>query len=201
VQLLEQIKQGYNGDQYLFHIIDQDTKWHEGCCIPDKTKATLTRVFERLLAKIKRQFESQVIIVRLDMKTGYVELLEICRYLGIVIELLNEAPKIRIHPDQLSAEPKRWKDLVHYSSHAEFGKANRKEIDRLIQRSCFGRAARASELIDAEILTLMWVFTYKFDEDRYLYKFKARLVVRGDLEQDYGDTNAATLAAPGKMST
>jgi hypothetical protein len=50
-------------------------------------------------------------------------------------------------------------------------------------------------LIDAEILPLMWVFTYKFDEDRYLYKFKARLVVRGDLQQDYGDTYAATLAA------
>jgi hypothetical protein len=55
--------------------------------------------------------------------------------------------------------------------------------------------ARTSEVIDAEILPLMWVFTYKFDEDRYLYKFKARLVVRGDLQQDYGDTYAATLAA------
>ncbi|KAF7577972.1 Dimer-Tnp-hAT domain containing protein [Pyrenophora tritici-repentis] len=43
--------------------------------------------------------------------------------------------------------------------------------------------------------TLMWVFTYKFDEDGYLYRFKARLVVRGDLEQLYGDTYAATLAA------
>jgi hypothetical protein len=41
----------------------------------------------------------------------------------------------------------------------------------------------------------MWVFTYKFDEDGYLYRFKARLVVRGDLQQPYGDTYAATLAA------
>lgn len=41
----------------------------------------------------------------------------------------------------------------------------------------------------------MWVFTYKFDENGYLYKFKARLVVRGDLQQHYGDTYAATLAA------
>jgi hypothetical protein len=49
--------------------------------------------------------------------------------------------------------------------------------------------------VDAEILPLMWVFTYKFNEDGYLYKFKARLVVRGDLQQDYGDTYAATLAA------
>jgi hypothetical protein len=41
----------------------------------------------------------------------------------------------------------------------------------------------------------MWVFTYKFDEDRLLYKYKARLVVRGDLQEDWGNTYAATLAA------
>ena len=27
----------------------------------------------------------------------------------------------------------------------------------------------------------MWVFTYKFNSDGYLYKFKARLVVRDNL--------------------
>jgi hypothetical protein len=42
----------------------------------------------------------------------------------------------------------------------------------------------------------MWVFTYKLDEDGYLVKFKARLVVRGDLQQsEFKDTYAATLAA------
>lgn len=45
------------------------------------------------------------------------------------------------------------------------------------------------------MLPLMWVFTYKFDEDGLLYKYKARLVVRGDLQDDWGDTYAATLAA------
>ena len=48
---------------------------------------------------------------------------------------------------------------------------------------------------DADVVPLMWVFTYKFDEDGYLYKFKARLCVRGDLQAQYGDTYAATLAA------
>jgi hypothetical protein len=63
-------------------MVDQDTKWHEGSCMPDKTKATLTRVFERLLAKIKLQ----VIILRLDIEIGYVELLKTCRDHGIAIE-------------------------------------------------------------------------------------------------------------------
>jgi hypothetical protein len=46
-----------------------------------------------------------------------------------------------------------------------------------------------------QVLPLMWVFTYKFDEDGLLYKYKAWLVVRGDLQEDWGDTYAATLAA------
>ena len=45
-------------------------------------------------------------------------------------------------------------------------------------------------------LPLIWVFTYKFDTDGYLSKFKARLCVRGDLQQPiHQDTYAATLAA------
>ncbi|KAI0612592.1 rve domain-containing protein [Pyrenophora tritici-repentis] len=86
IQLLERGERCYNGDQYLFHMTDQDSKWHEGSCMPDKTKATLTRVFTRLLAKIERQYNGQVIVIRLDMEAGYVELLEICRDLGIALE-------------------------------------------------------------------------------------------------------------------
>ena len=43
-------------------------------------------------------------------------------------------------------------------------------------------------------LPLLWVFTYKFDIDGYLTKFKARIYVRGDLQYGYQDTYAATLA-------
>jgi hypothetical protein len=44
-------------------------------------------------------------------------------------------------------------------------------------------------------LPLKWVFLYKFNKDGYLYKFKARLVVRGDLQHKYRDIYAATLVA------
>ena len=49
-----------------------------------------------------------------------------------------------------------------------------------------------------KLLPLMWVFTYKFDDDDYLIKYKARIVARGDLQQSsnqHQDTYAATLAA------
>jgi hypothetical protein len=38
------------------------------------------------------------------------------------------------------------------------------------------------------------VFTYKTDEDGFITRFKARLVVRGDLQSPLSDTYAATLA-------
>ena len=41
-----------------------------------------------------------------------------------------------------------------------------------------------------------WVFTYKFDTDGYLTKFKARICVREDLQTPSKDDNyAAKLAA------
>lgn len=43
---------------------------------------------------------------------------------------------------------------------------------------------------------VLWVFTYKADTNGYLTKFKARLCVRGDLQESvHDDTYAATLAA------
>ena len=45
------------------------------------------------------------------------------------------------------------------------------------------------------ILPLMWVLSYKFNEDGYLERHKARLVARGDLEFNQDDTYASTPAA------
>ncbi len=47
-----------------------------------------------------------------------------------------------------------------------------------------------------KIIPLKWVFTYKNDSDGYLTKYKARIVVRGDLQDaDPQDVYAATLAS------
>jgi hypothetical protein len=48
----------------------------------------------------------------------------------------------------------------------------------------------------AEVLPLKWVFKYKFDDQGFLSKFKARICVRGDLQPISSlETRATTLAA------
>ena len=48
---------------------------------------------------------------------------------------------------------------------------------------------------NSTILLVIQVFTYKFDEDRWLEKYKARLVIHRDLYQnDQQETYVATLA-------
>jgi hypothetical protein len=70
-----------------------------------------------------------------------------------------------------------------------------KEYGDLERRDTF-RSVLKTTVIQEEILPLIWVFTYKFDTDGFLNKFKARICVRGDLQRStHQDTYAATLAA------
>jgi hypothetical protein len=91
--------------------------------------------------------------------------------------------------------PRSYQELESHLFGEQFQQAAYKEYREIWSKGCFAKTTRTAETADAEVLPLMWVFTYKFDEDGYLYRFKVRLVIRGDLQQPYGDTYAATLAA------
>ena len=97
------------------------------------------------------------------------------------------------HRDTLPAPPNSWKQMIKHPHSAEFKKAADKEFNALLEKGTFEYIERSK--VDNEPLPLMWVFTYKFDQDGYLLKHKARLVARGDLQYTAEDTYAATLAA------
>ena len=108
-----------------------------------------------------------------------------------------ESQKSRLHRDQLPPPPKRWEDLEKHPFGQEFKAAAAEEFNSCEEKGCFKTTSvtEADSHGHSQRLPLMWVFTYKFDEDGLLYKYKARLVVRGDLQEDWGNTYAATLAA------
>ena len=66
------------------------------------------------------------------------------------------------------------------------------EINELARKDTW--APQARDPSQRKAIPLLWVFKYKFDTDGYLEKFKARVCVRGDLQDTHQDTYAATLA-------
>lgn len=100
----------------------------------------------------------------------------------------------RIHQNQLPPVPKHIKDLDTHKFGAQFREALQKEWRSLRAKGCFRKSNLTKSTADAEVLPLMWVFTYKVSQDGFLTAFKARLVIRGDLQDPLEDTYAATLA-------
>ena len=80
---------------------------------------------------------------------------------------------------------------------AGFPAAAQTEFTALQGKRMFESIPLTPQIASQTVLPLLWMFTYKFDTDGYLLKYKARICVRGDLQpQTYlHDTYAATLAA------
>src|SRR5208282_4462043 len=99
----------------------------------------------------------------------------------------------RPYRDDLIRVPRRYKDLAGHPYEKEFKEACRVELRRILVMGVW-------RLLDSgrveKPLPLKWVFTYKFDEGGHLIKCKARICVRGDLQEACDEsTYAATLAA------
>ncbi len=62
--------------------------------------------------------------------------------------------------------------LKHQYSN-EFKRAADKEYEALLQKGTFEYIEKSKVDSKAKVLLLMWVFTYKFDQDGYLTKHKA----------------------------
>ena len=103
----------------------------------------------------------------------------------------------RLHRDQLPPPPKSWRDLKQHPHMAGFLAAAQTEFTALQNKGMFESIHLTPQIASQTVLPLLWVFTYKFDTDGYLLKYKARICVRGDLQPQSNlyDTYAATLAA------
>ncbi len=109
---------------------------------------------------------------------------------------IDRIPRHKFHRTDLPSPPKYWKEMLAHSHKDSFMAAAIKEYSALKARDTFIEV-QSSDHTDEEPLPLMWVFTYKFDNNGYLEKYKARLVARGDLQRNsiFQETYAATLGA------
>jgi hypothetical protein len=105
-------------------------------------------------------------------------------------------PEAKIHRTMLPPAPRNYQQLVRHSHANGFRKAMEREWNDLWRKGTMKEEKLVEVSAPSTILPVMWVFTYKFDEDGFLVKYKARLVVRGDLWQSSEkDKYAATLAS------
>ena len=82
--------------------------------------------------------------------------------------------------------------MMKHSHREGFLAAAHTEFQGLQKKGTFSEIERTSTKVPS--LPLLWVFTYKFDTDGFLTKYKARICVRGDLQMSESDNYAATLA-------
>ncbi|KAJ6088976.1 hypothetical protein N7499_003084 [Penicillium canescens] len=109
--------------------------------------------------------------------------------------LFAPKPTCRQHRDDLPPPPERFKDVWKHPLSDGFSKAMRVELDGLQAKSTYQEVETPKDR-GIQVLPLMWVYAYKFDQDGFLLKCKARICVRGDLQTiSSEEKRAATLAA------
>jgi hypothetical protein len=101
----------------------------------------------------------------------------------------------RLHRTELPPRPKTWNEMIRHPHRDGFLAAVKLEYSDLRSQGAF-QVVPENNAGTEFVIPTRFVFTYKFDEEDYLVKHKARLVVRGDLQPKTDeDTYAATLAA------
>ncbi len=99
----------------------------------------------------------------------------------------------RPHISNLSPPPAHWRAMLRHSHAEGFRKAAQVEYDAIENRDTWQIVDRLKNE-DHQIISLKWVFTYKTDSNGYLIKYKARIVIRNDLQMvDPQDVYAVTL--------
>ncbi|KAJ5202942.1 hypothetical protein N7449_005021 [Penicillium cf. viridicatum] len=104
-------------------------------------------------------------------------------------------PRGQIHRDDLPPEPGNWKRMTRHQYLEAFMAAAATEVAGLEKKNTF-EVVKRPMYPNKQVLPMTWVFTYKFNSNGYLVKFKARICVRGELQVISSDEKrAATLAA------
>ena len=100
----------------------------------------------------------------------------------------------RPHQSELPPPPENWHEAQNHPFWEQWLSAAENEIKALEEKHTWEVVSIPKGIF---VVPVKWVFSYKFDDNGYVEKFKARLCVRGDLQRrfgDVGDTRALTLA-------
>jgi hypothetical protein len=109
--------------------------------------------------------------------------------------LLTKLNLTSFHRDSLPPEPKNFRQMQRHPHAVGFNKAILTEISALRAKGTWKEIPINEVPKEKVIISIMLIFKYKFDENGFLIKYKARLVARGDMQHTNQDIYAVTLAA------
>ena len=104
----------------------------------------------------------------------------------------QEISSIKPHRNDLPFEFQHYGDFRKHLHIDDFKRAMRIELNALKSKSTWSEVFFDGHIV---FIPITWVFKYKFDDQGYLIKHKARLCARDDLQKIEQNTYAATLAA------
>jgi hypothetical protein len=108
--------------------------------------------------------------------------------------VIKTTSSFKLHINNLSKSFLHWKIVLRHSHIEKFLKAAQMKYDVI-------ETKRIWEIVDKrddyKLISLKWIFTYKSDSDDFLSKYKARIVIRDDLQKINNAQNvyAATFAS------
>jgi hypothetical protein len=106
---------------------------------------------------------------------------------------INTKVSNRIHISTLPSSSTHWRAMLRHFYDEEFRKAAQMKFDAIDDRDTW-KILNKSE--NQKIISLKWVFIYKNDSNDYLTKYKARIVMKDDLQNaDSQNVYAATLTS------
>jgi hypothetical protein len=165
--------------------------WYNSVVPMKRSSARIAGKLAENRTKMNRTHYTQLLQAKVDHYTPFY----IAMSFAVRQSKLRPADMVmsNLHKSNIPKAPESWNELLRHPLRNQFQDAMQVEWDDLWKFGVFETVRIPKRKL---VIPVRWVFAYKFDAEGHVTKFKARLVVRGDL-QPYTrtDTAAATLAA------
>jgi hypothetical protein len=108
--------------------------------------------------------------------------------------IIKTISSFKFHISNLSKSSLHWRAMLRHSHAEKFIKAAQIKYNAIKTKKTWKIVDKRD---DYKLISLKWIFIYKFDSNDFLFKYKARIVIRDDLQKINNAQNvyAATFAS------
>jgi hypothetical protein len=109
---------------------------------------------------------------------------------------IKTTSSFKIHISNLSKSSLHWRAMLRHSHAEKFIKAAQMKYDVIETKKTWKIVDKRN---DYKLISLKWIFIYKSDSNDFLFKYKARIVIRDDLQKVNNVQNVYTATFASKI--